>query len=94
MQQQTESPASGPLRSALFAVVLLACIFVPWVLHFTVAWWAGPPSWLALAYLYDRLFVPKGSLCIGMPFMLALGSFIALLVWDVVLLAKWGLPLL
>jgi hypothetical protein len=79
--------------TALFVIVLVACIAVPWALQFLVAWWAAIPSWFVLAFIYERLFVPRDSLCWGMPFGFALSSFVALLLVNGVLLAKWVLRL-
>jgi hypothetical protein len=82
----------GPLRIAgevFYWLVLCACGVLPWVLHFTVAWWAGLLSFFPLVALYDRLFVPKGSVCMGIPFGLALGSFLGLFLLDVLLLFRW-----
>jgi hypothetical protein len=59
------------------------------VFHFVVAWWAGLLSFFPLVALYDRLFVPKGSLCMGIPFGLAVGSFLGLLWLDGLLLWRW-----
>ncbi len=74
------------LRPAMFAVVLLSCIVVPWIIQFTVAWWAAFPSWIALAYLYHRFFVSKGSTRTVLAFDLALASFVVLLMWNAIAL--------
>ncbi len=52
-------------------------------------WWAGPLVWFARAALYDRLFVPKGSVCMGMPFLAPFASIVLLLVFDAVLFLQW-----
>ncbi len=85
----THPPDRSTLGAALHLLVLLALIAVPWWLHFSLAWWAGLLSWVLLAWIYDFLFVSKGSLCTGLPFMLALCNFLALLILDIILLTKW-----
>jgi hypothetical protein len=85
----THPPTLSTLGTALHLFVLLALMTVPWWLHFSLAWWAGLVSWVVLAWVYDFLFVPKGSLCTGLPFMLALCNFLVLLILDIILLAKW-----
>jgi hypothetical protein len=82
--EDTQLRPVGKLRFVMFAAVLLACVVVPWVLQFTVAWWAAFPSWIALAYLYHRLFVPKGSVRTALAFDLALASFVVLLIWNAI----------
>ena len=83
-------PNVGEFLGALASlIVLLACLFVPWVVQFTVGWWAAYPAFFALVALYDWLFVPKGSLCMGVPFGLVLGSFLVLVVFDVMVLVRW-----
>ena len=64
-------------------------VVAPWLLHFAVAWWA---AWLAIVVfvvLYDRLFVPEGSICMGIPFMLPLGATMMLLLVQATQLLKW-----
>jgi len=81
-REDMQSHPAGIAGAAMFAVVLSACVVVPWVLQFTVAWWAAFVSWGALAYLYHRLFVPKGSTRTALAFDLALASFGVLLIWN------------
>jgi len=64
-------------------------VVAPWLLHFTVAWWA---AWIAVAFFlvaYNRLFVPEGSLCMGIPFVLPLGASMLLLLVQGLQLLKW-----
>ena len=64
-------------------------VAAPWLLHFTVAWWAALIAMAVFVVLYDRLFVPEGSICMGIPFVLPLGASVLLLVVQAVLLLKW-----
>jgi hypothetical protein len=75
----------------LFYAILSASTILPWVSQFTLGWWSGPLVWFALVALYDRLFVPKGSMCMGIPFMIPLTSLMALVVFNVVVFIKWAL---
>ena len=64
-------------------------VIAPWLLHFTVAWWS---AWLAIVVfvvLYDRLFVPEGSICMGIPFVIPLGTTMLLLFVQAIHLVKW-----
>ena len=70
-------------------VVWTAAICVPWILHTTVGWWAGLLSIPVLFYIYEILFVPRGSMCMGIPFMGPLCSALMLLVLDSLLLLRW-----
>jgi hypothetical protein len=78
----------------LHLTVLAACVVVPWLLHFTVGWWAGLVSWFALGWLYTVVVVPRGSICMGIPFGFALSSLAALVLLDIVLLIRWCISLL
>ncbi|PHS04401.1 MAG: hypothetical protein COA78_16665 [Blastopirellula sp.] len=62
---------------------------LPWVLYFYVGWWAALIAIPCGLVLYDYLYVPPGSLCLGMPFMIPLSSSMALIVFEVVAFAKW-----
>ncbi len=75
--------------SALFLVVLSAATCVPWLLHFSVGWWAGILAIPVLFSIYDALFVPRGSICMGIPFVIPMGSAVALLLCDCALLFRW-----
>jgi hypothetical protein len=86
MQDSTrESAFSG---NVLHYAILLSCIVLPWIFHFTIAWWAGLVAFLVFSALYKELFA-KGSICLGIPFLYALWSFLALLLWDSGLLIRW-----
>ena len=76
----------------VFVALVAACTIVPWVMHFNVGWWAGILSWLALVAIYDKLFVAKGSLCMGIPFMFPLCSFMLLLGINLLSLVQWLMP--
>jgi len=39
--------------------------------------------------VYDFLFVPRGSICMGVSFMFPLASGLALLAYEILLLARW-----
>jgi hypothetical protein len=94
--EDTQPRPGGDFRTALFAGVLVACVAAPWVLQFTVAWWAAFSSWMVLAYLYHRLFITGRNVrrvaVAGqrvravMAFDLALASFIVLLLWNAIAL--------
>jgi hypothetical protein len=58
-------------------------------LHFTIGWWAGLLTFFPFVAVYDRLFIPRSSLCLGMPLMLAMASFMALAVLDLFELIRW-----
>lgn len=86
----TESPPLSPALVIAFRLpVLLVLLAIPWWLHFTLGWWAGLLSWLCSVWVYDFLFVPRNSLGMGIPFMLVLCNFLALLILDIALLSKW-----
>jgi hypothetical protein len=89
MTRESESWSHSIACGLLYWLILLACVYLPWVAHFTVGWWAGLPVFFVMAAVYDRLCVPKGSICMGVPLGLALGSFLALGVFDVALLLRW-----
>lgn len=87
-------PESPSLLSIIVFVVLIASTtIVPWLLHFSLGWWAGIPAWLGLAAIYDKLFVPKDSLCMGIPFAFPLSSFILLVGLNLVELIRWLISL-
>ena len=89
--EQTDEHEEIPLSAiVMFVALLSACAVVPWILHFTVGWWAGILSWIGLVTLYDMLFVPKGSLCMGIPFLIPMGSFLLLLLHNLVDLTRWA----
>ena len=87
--QSFKSTASEIGANALFLTIVAGIAFVPWLLHFTVSWWAGLISVPAMFFMYDVLFAPKGSLCMGIPFVLPLSSALVLLVFDCLLLVWW-----
>ncbi len=76
-------------REAVHWAVVVAATGVPWVVGWGVHWWVGLLAWGAGCWMYDRLFVPPGVMCSGIPFMLPLGSGLAYLGWGVLLLAGW-----
>jgi hypothetical protein len=79
-----------PLReSVLFMLVLALCTFGPWTLHFAVAWWAGLIAIPVVFAIYSALFVPRGSICMGIPFVVPLGSALLFIAFEVVLFAVW-----
>ena len=77
------------LCGALFLVVFSAATLVPWVLHVAVGWWAGLLAIPVLFWVYDLLFVPRGSLCMGIPFMFPLSSALALVAVNSLLFLRW-----
>jgi hypothetical protein len=89
MTDGSEPRSQTIAQALLYWFVLAACVVLPWVMHFAVGWWAAFPTFFTLVMVYDRLFVPKGSLCMGIPFGLAMGSFLALLLLDVLSLLNW-----
>lgn len=64
-------------------------VVAPWALHFAVGWWAAIIAIVAFVLAYDLLFVPRGSICMGIPFMLPFGTSILLLLVQCVSLLKW-----
>lgn len=90
-----ESMPESPPRwiAALYWIVLAACAIVPWILHVTVGWWAGLVSIPVLFAVYDRLFVPRGSLCMGVFFVIPLSGAIVLCAMDLLLLMRWAFGL-
>lgn len=88
--ERPEHPEPMPAWGiCLFWLVLGGCTIFPWVAHFTVGWWAGLAVWFGLVALYDRLFVPKGSVCMGIPFVAPLVSLLLLLAYDALMLLRW-----
>jgi hypothetical protein len=83
------SPISQIVVLAVFWTVLAACTVVPWVLQATVGWWAALLSIPMLFSVYDYLFVPKGSLCMGLPFGIPLSSAMCLFLVNVAIFMKW-----
>ena len=76
------------LCGALFLVVFSAATLVPWVLHFAVGWWAGLLAIPVFFWLYQLLLAPRGSICTGIPFVVPLGSALALVTVDSLLLLR------
>jgi len=64
-------------------------VIAPWLLHFTVAWWAAILAMMAFMVVYNWLFVPGGSICMGIPFMLPFSTSLILLFLQAVLLLRW-----
>ena len=64
-------------------------VLAPWMLHFTVAWWAAILAMMAFMVVYNWLFVPDRSICMGIPFMLPFSTSLALLLLQAVLLLRW-----
>jgi hypothetical protein len=89
MTDERESRLSVLVLVLAYWIVPAGCVVLPWVVHFIVAWWAAFPVFFALVALYRQLFVPEGSICMGVPFGLAIGSFLGLVLLDVVLLVQW-----
>ena len=83
-------PADQRETTCLPIALLAAATVLPWVVQFTVSWWAALLLWFALVALYDRFFVPKGRLCMGIPFMIPLCSGLALIGLDLLHLIKWA----
>lgn len=75
--------------SAIHWCVIGLCTLGPWILHFGVAWWAALAAIPCAFLLYDRLFVPRGSICMGIPFLIPLASALGLSAFEILLLAKW-----
>jgi len=90
----SNDPESPPLLATiLFVILIAAATIIPWLLHSTLGWWAGIPAWLALVSIYDKLFVSKGSLCMGIPFVFPLSSFVLLIGLNLVKLTRWLISL-
>jgi hypothetical protein len=89
MEQTDDTDSPPPIAIVVFIAVIAACTIIPWIVHFLVGWWAGILAWLGLVAIYDKLFVPKGSLCMGMHFMFPLCSFMLLLGFNILNLVRW-----
>ncbi|MCH8147743.1 MAG: hypothetical protein IH987_07075 [Planctomycetes bacterium] len=90
MATTDESAAKPSLKVEVFYwFVVVCCTVIPWVLHFFVGWWVALLSIPFLFCAYDRLFVPPGALCMGIPFMIPLSSALALVTFQMAQLAKW-----
>ena len=63
----------------------------PWLIHFMFAWWAAILAIIAFLVVYKFLFVPRGSICMGIPFMLPFATSSLLLCVQTVDLVKWCL---
>ena len=73
--------SSETRRDVLSWAVVAAATGVPWLVGWGVGWWAGLLAIGLLFWLYDRLFVPPGAVCMGIPFMLPLtGALVYLMV--------------
>lgn len=90
----TKGDCIEALGALFFLLLLTSLVVVPWILQFTVAWWAGISSWIILVIVYDVLFVPEGSICMGPLFGLALLSFLVLLMFNAVELIRWAITLM
>ena len=84
-----KAKAGEALCVVLFLIIWGGATLVPWLLHFTVGWWAGLLAIPVLFWIYDLLFVPRGSICMGIPFVVPLSSALALVVLDSLLLLRW-----
>lgn len=54
-----------------------------------INWWVGLLTLGLLCWRYDRLFVPPGARCLGMPFMIPLASGLAYVGHGGILLVLW-----
>ena len=86
---EKEKPNKEPitLNIAYYAMLLTSAI-VPWILLASFGWFAAIISWFILVGIFDYLFVPKGSICMGIPFFIPLSSFICLVLTGVIKLVK------
>lgn len=75
--------------STLHWLLIALGVAAPWFLHFTVAWWAAFLAMLAFMVVYNWFFVPEGSICMGIPFMLPFATSLVLLLLQSVLLLRW-----
>ena len=85
---ETVSTPSWTQRLIYFGVIGAATI-VPLFLHVRVSWWLALITWFGLVTLYDRLFVSRTALCMGMGFTLPLVTGVLLIGMDVVALIRW-----
>jgi hypothetical protein len=76
-------------REALLWTVVAGATCAPWVLGWSVHWWVGLVALGLFLWLYDRMFVPPGAMCMGIPFMVPLAGGLAYLGWGILLLAVW-----
>jgi hypothetical protein len=85
---ETVSTPSWTERLLYFGVICAATV-APLFLHFRVSWWLALITWFGLVTLYDRLFVSRSALCMGMGFTLPLVTGMLLIGMDVVALIRW-----
>jgi hypothetical protein len=85
---ETVSTPSWTERLIYFGVIGAATI-VPLFLHVRVSWWLALITWFGLVMLYDRLFVARTALCMGMGFTLPLVTGVLLIGMDVVAVFRW-----
>jgi hypothetical protein len=76
-------------RNLLHWSIVVLATFSPWGLGLALNWWIGLVALGSLCWLYDRLFVPPGHLCMGLPFMFPLTSGLAYLGWGLLMLLGW-----
>lgn len=84
---------SPRLANLCYYLVVGASTIVPLLLHVILGWWAGLLSWFLLVWLYDRLFVAEGAMCMGIAFNFPLSTVTVLVIWDVYDLVMWLLRL-
>ena len=85
---ETFSTPSWTERLIYFGVIGAATI-VPLLLHIQVSWWLALITWFGLVTLYDRLFISRTALCMGMGFTLPLVTGVLLIGMDVVAVIRW-----
>jgi hypothetical protein len=76
-------------REYVYWTLIAGATVGPWVLGLTVHWWAGLILLGLLHWAYDRLFVPPGAICMGIPFMLPFTSGILYIGWGLIMLLLW-----
>lgn len=87
-------PETALWASALFVVVLALCTVGPWVLHFTLAWWAGLIAIPVSFAVYIALLAPRDGICLGIAFIYPLLSAVVFIGFQLLLFAKWTIDLL
>ena len=77
------------LVAVLHGLLILLMTLLPWILGGVFTWWIGLTIIPVLFGIYDWLFVPKGSICMGIAFIWPLASAMFYAAWCILLFAAW-----
>jgi hypothetical protein len=70
-------------------LIVFGCTTIPWLVGWYIHWWIGFVTIGLLFCVYDRLFVAKGSLCMGIPFMVPLMGALVYFGWGILQFLVW-----